>query len=104
MATSGGVAETLISEVTVVPTSSMSSRTVSSTTPAAYWRSAAEYSAGSTGTGASRPQCCGDHRGADLRRRPARPRLDDRRGGATAVAHARELPGLSGAREQPDRA
>src|SRR3954463_11045194 len=35
----------------------MSSRTVSSTTPAAYWRRAAAKSAGSTGTGASRPQC-----------------------------------------------
>src|SRR4051794_35198323 len=35
----------------------MSSRTGSSTTPAAYWRRAAAKSAGSTGTGASRPQC-----------------------------------------------
>ena len=44
-----------MTELTVVPTSSMSSRTVSRHTPAAYWRSAVVKSAVSTGMAASRP-------------------------------------------------
>ena len=44
-----------MTELTVVPTSSMPSRTVSRHTPVAYWPRAAAKSAGSTGMAASRP-------------------------------------------------
>ena len=55
IATRGGSAETLMTEVTVVPTSSRSSRTVIRQTPEAYWRSAVVKSAMSTAMAASRP-------------------------------------------------
>src|SRR5918997_357954 len=44
-----------MTELTVVPTSSMPSRTVSRQTPEAYWAMAAAYWAASTGMAASRP-------------------------------------------------
>src|SRR3954464_11671839 len=44
-----------MTELTVVPTSSMPSRTVSRQTPLAYWPRAAANSARSTGMAASRP-------------------------------------------------